>query len=414
MTGGAEPRASFRGDSRFRWGVCVVLLLATVLNYLNRQVFSLTAEKVIAEFHTDKEGYGRLVAAFRYPYAAVQFFGGWLVDVFGPRLVFPSAVAVWSAATLLTARTRSFGGLAACRAMLGAGEAYNWPCALATTERLVEPRDKPFANGIFNSGTALGAILAPVVVTLLVTGGNWRSPFFLVGALGAVWIALWMIVTRADKKRLAGGAVVLADVPRQMLRIGCRREFWMLATAAVVINGVSYIIADWIPLYLKVERGFGFALGNSLSILAYVGLDLGNLLTGFSVRRAIAGGMAAGRARTAALVACCACMSCSVAVGWVSSRYLALGGIVVAAVGVAGFLVIYLTAVQDLEPAHVGVTSGMLGGLGNLIYGFLSPFIGRLWDRHDLTLLFALTGILPWLAYVSIAPVMRKPASPAP
>ena len=95
-------------------------------------------------------------------------------------------------------------------------------------------------------------------------------------------------------------------------------------------------------------------------------------------------------------------------VGWVSSRYAALGALIVAAMGVAGFLVIYLTAVQDLDPAHVGITSGMLGGLGNLIYGLISPYIGRLWDLGGTHLMFVLAGTLPWLAYLSVAHVVRR------
>ena len=91
-----------REDGKITWVVCGLLLAATVLNYLDRQVLSLTAEKIIAEYHTDKAGFGELIAAFRFSYATVQVFGGWIVDSYGPRIVFSAAVGVWSCAGMLT------------------------------------------------------------------------------------------------------------------------------------------------------------------------------------------------------------------------------------------------------------------------------------------------------------------------
>src|SRR5882757_4598577 len=166
-------------SGRLTWAVCVLLLFATVLNYLDRQVLSLTAPKLMAAFHLNQREFGQLLAAFRYSYALVQVLGGWLVDAWGPRNVFPMAVGAWSAASMLTTFAPTLGAISACRLLLGAGEAFNWPCALKTTERLLPPPDRPLANGIFNSGSALGAILAPIVVTLLVAKWGWRSPFIL-------------------------------------------------------------------------------------------------------------------------------------------------------------------------------------------------------------------------------------------
>jgi ACS family hexuronate transporter-like MFS transporter len=171
-------------DGKLTWIVCGLLLAATVLNYLDRQVLSLTAEKIVAEYHTDKAGFGELIAAFRLSYAAVQIFGGWIVDSFGSRVVFSAAVGLWSCAGILTGAATTFRDMWACRFMLGVGEAFNWPCALKTTEALLHPKDRVLANGIFNSGTALGAMIAPVLVTLLTLHFGWRSAFLVTGAAG--------------------------------------------------------------------------------------------------------------------------------------------------------------------------------------------------------------------------------------
>jgi sugar phosphate permease len=176
----------------------------------------------------------------------------------------------------------------------------------------------------------------------------------------------------------------------------------MLAVSAVIINGVNYYLADWIPLYLKTTRGFSFAIGNLLTIVIYVGTSAGNLLSGFLVRRLVAGGVSIVNAKKWTLFLSCLLMLSAVAAGLTPSRFLAVGFLALTGVGVAGFLVIYLTLVQDLDPAHVGVTSGLLGGLGNLAYGFLSPYIGLLADLHQSFLTLTLVGVLPWLAFIAV------------
>ena len=279
-----------RPDGKLTWVVCGLLLAATVLNYLDRQVLSLTAEKIIAEYHTDKAGFGELIAAFRFSYAAVQFFGGWIVDSFGSRIVFSAAVGLWSCAGMLTGVAASFREMWACRLMLGMGEAFNWPCALKTTEALLEPSDRVLANGIFNSGTALGAMIAPVIVTVLTLRFGWRSAFLVTGAAGFLWILLWQAFTSPRAHFLRGRQNSPGEVPGVFASIGRKRDFWLLASSAVVVNSVSYFLADWIPLYLKTERGFGFASGNALSMLVYGGLDAGNLLAGAFVRAAAGAG----------------------------------------------------------------------------------------------------------------------------
>ncbi len=410
MAGASVPVG--RGDSRWRWWLCILLLLATIMNYLNRQVLSLTAEQVMREFHLNEAGFGGVVAAFRYSYAGVQIVAGWVVDSMGPRMVFPAAVGLWSVAGALTAFAPGLGAISSCRLLLGAGEAFNWPCALKTTERLLEPADRALANGIFNSGTAAGAMIAPLLVTLFVPRWGWRSPFVFVGALGIVWVGLWTVSTRGRAGKLQGERIPYAEVPAILAAIMRRRSFWLLATSAVVVNCVSYFLADWIPLYLKTERGFSFTAGNLLSALVYAGLDAGNLLAGVFVRASARGHLSLAQARNRTLLGSCVLMSSAVLAGTTPSRHVALVCIILTAMGVAGFLVIYLTLVQDVDPLHVGSAAGLLGGVGNLAYGALSPLIGHLADLRRTSLTFLCMGILPWLAYWTIRRLVSgKPAA---
>lgn len=325
-----------------------------------------------------------------------------MVDAWGAHRMFPAAVGLWSLAGLLTGLAQSGRMLAGFRFMLGAGEAFNWPCALKVTQRLVPAKDRALANGIFNSGAAAGAMVAPLIVTFVTLYYGWRTAFIVTGLLGALWVGGWFWITRSLSQKLAGNA----RAPRQVLQIVGRilsaRTFWLLAVSAIIVNSVNYFLADWIPLYLKSERGFSFAAGNALSILIYAGLEAGNILVGFFVRKLVKSGLTVSTARKWALLVSCVLMSSASFAGFTSDRYLAVLFLMLTALGVAGFLVIYLTLVQDIDPANVGTSAGLLGGLGNLAYGFFSPYIGRLSDMNQTSVTFLLVGVLPWLAFGAI------------
>jgi hypothetical protein len=181
----------------------------------------------------------------------------------------------------------------------------------------------------------------------------------------------------------------------------------MLAFAAILVNGVSFFLADWIPLYLKTERGLSFAAGNALSIVVYGSLEVGNITVGLFVKRLVALGFSVRSARNCALFVSCVLMSSGTIVGLISSTFGAILCLVFVAIGVASFLVIYHTLVQDLEPSYVGTSSGLLGGLGNMTYGYLSPHIGRLSDLNQTASIFLLIGLLPWLAFFAISRGMK-------
>jgi ACS family hexuronate transporter-like MFS transporter len=384
------------------WWICFLLFLATAIIYLDRQVLALTADRIIADFGLTKEGFGRIIAAFRYSYGLFQILGGFLVDAYGPGIMFPVSSGIWSLAGLLTGIATTVSMLTGFRFLLGSGEAFNWPCALKVTNALLPPKDRPLANGIFNSGTAVGALVAPVIVTLITIYFSWRAAFVVTGFLGGLWVLAWLWLTRGISDKLKGNSFPLKKAFSVLVRILSMPGFWMLAVSAVIINSVYYYLADWIPLYLKASRGFSFALGNFLSIVVYGGISVGNILVGISVQRMVAHGMSTMSAKRWALFASCVLILSAIPAGLTPYRYVAVFFLALTGMGVAGFLVIYLTLVQDLEPAYVGISSGLLGGLGNLAYGYASPYIGLLADQNKSFLVLVLAGLLPWLAFVAI------------
>ena len=188
------------------WWTCFLLFVSTSIVYLDRQVLALTAGKIVADFGLTNEQFGQIVAAFRYSYGLVQILGGFLVDAYGAGIVFPIAGGAWSLVGLLTGLATTVSMLTGLRFLLGAGEAFNWPCSLKVTSSLLSPKDRPLANGIFNSGGAMGALAAPLIVTWITLCWSWHAAFVITGAVGGLWVIAWLLVTRKSAASLEGRA----------------------------------------------------------------------------------------------------------------------------------------------------------------------------------------------------------------
>lgn len=391
-------------------GICLLLFASTAIIYLDRQVMALTAEKIITDFSLTQREWGKVLATFRYSYGIVQIGGGFLVDAFGPVIVFPAASGVWALGGLMTGLATGVVMLAGCRFLVGIGEAFNWPSALKVTNTLLPMEERPLANGIFNSGAAVGALVAPAIVTLLTVYFGWRSAFVVTGILGCLWVIVWLLHTRSSRALLKGTPVAIHDVLPAIFHILRLRGLWLLAIAGITVNTVNYYLADWVPLYLKTTRHFDFAAGNFLSLTVYSGISGGNILVGLFIRNAIAKGVTVFAAKRWTLLLSCMLMASAAAAGFTSFRYLAAALLALTGVGTGGFLVIYLTMTQDLAPRYVGITSGFLGGLANLAYGFLSPYVGLLADRHMNSLTLFLIGTLPWVGFFALFWAIPKEA----
>ena len=176
------------------------MFASTVLNYMDRQTITLVERQISESFSIPNfTEFGWILAAFSMTYALFQVPAGYLVDRWDLRWTYAAAVAWWSLAAVATAIVPSLGWLFACRALLGVGESFNWPCALRVTARVLPPKDRSLGNGIFNSGAAVGAVLTPIVVTCLSPRLGWRGTFLVIGSLGFLWVAVWILLVRGPR-----------------------------------------------------------------------------------------------------------------------------------------------------------------------------------------------------------------------
>jgi ACS family hexuronate transporter-like MFS transporter len=239
----ARPKQS----TLWAWGICWLMFASTVLNYMDRQAIALVAPQIKGEFKLLNADFGWVMAAFALTYALFQVPAGYLVDRWNVRWTYAGAVAWWSAAGMATAFSPTLGIFMVLRGVLGVGESFNWPCALRVTRTILPPADRSLGNGIFNSGAAAGAVLTPLVVSLLTVRFGWRTAFVAIGVLGFIWVAVWLVLMGGPHRQLFQGraaAPVAEDDglagPARGLGLAARVAFGSLVVASVLVAAMAF------------------------------------------------------------------------------------------------------------------------------------------------------------------------------
>jgi len=396
-------------NSAWKWWIAIVLFLATVLTYLDRQTLSLCGPMICQEFQLSNEEYGQLVAAFRWAYAIVHIPAGFIADRFSLRLTYALAVGVWSMAGAAAALISGGRQLLATRAVLGIGEAFNWPCATRIIANLLPPADRGLGSGVFNSGAAVGSLIAPLIITPLAIHFGWRTAFFTIGAIGFLWIFLWLGITRnspagqASAWSRASAAPqpperrnVLARLSQWTGEVLLQPAFWMLLIIGLSVNPCWYFLNEWIPKYMHDQRGLGYLKAGLVTIPIYVGADLGNLLSGGLIKYLTLRGWSLRKARGVTLTLAALLIAPTALLGLADHTWLVVAILGMAGMGITSFVANYTACSQDFSFANVGIVSGILGMSCNVLSASVNPWIGRYVDTTGTyTLIFILMGLLP-------------------
>jgi ACS family hexuronate transporter-like MFS transporter len=268
----------------WRWWVCILLLLATMVNYMDRLTLNLLADPILRDLGFGEDRYGQIESAFALAFAGGAIFFGFLVDRVGVYWVYPAAVLVWSAAGFCSGLATGFESMIVFRVMLGLAESANWPCALRVTQRVLSREERSMGNSILQSGTAVGSIALPLVLKFLYVEGEtgaWRMPFFVVGAAGAAWVILWFGTIRREdldrpRDQESVGVTGLPSIPagRYLAR------FIALVILVITTNMTWHFLRAWGPLFLQRVHGYSQDQVNNFFIGYYVLSDIGAIAAG--------------------------------------------------------------------------------------------------------------------------------------
>ncbi|HEY8540356.1 MAG TPA: MFS transporter, partial [Steroidobacteraceae bacterium] len=184
-----------------RWVVVTLVAIATVVNYIDRNALAVMWPGMSEDLGLDKADYANIVSFFMIGYAIGQSVFGKIFDAIGTRLAFVLSIVVWSLAIMAHAVVRTFSGLSVVRFVLGVGEAGNWPGATKANAEWFPIKERALAQGIFNSGASLGAVISAPVIALLYTQFGWKGAFLVAGALGFIWLLPWVVIYKAPPER---------------------------------------------------------------------------------------------------------------------------------------------------------------------------------------------------------------------
>ncbi|HKB02929.1 MAG TPA: MFS transporter [Gemmataceae bacterium] len=382
-----------RGPS-WKWWVCGALLLATMLLYMDRLTLSVTATQLKAEIHLDDKRYGRLEECFSYAFALGGILFGLIADRVGPRRLYPFVLVGWSAAGLATPLASwpalvqvigdpgkpgegEFRWLLLCRTLLGLFEAGHWPCALITARNILSDEDRPLGNSILQSGASLGAVLTPIVIEAFrAFGSPWQLPFVVIGAIGILWVPLWVRLIGPEDVRVGASA---PSAGREAPRVPVRYllvQLLALATIVITIGLAWQIHRAWLPKYLKEVHLYSEATANYFTSAYYLVADVGCLASGALVSWLIARGMGVRGARLAAFAVCVGCAALSAVVPQIGRGPLLFGVLLLMGAGALGAHPQYYALVQDLPTRYMGVLSGVLAATSWVAVGRMQGALG--------------------------------------
>lgn len=403
---------------RYRWLICALLFFATTINYIDRQILSLLKPILDEELKWTNTQFGEVNAAFQGAYAVGLLGFGYLVDRWGTKVGYAVSIAAWSLAAIGHAAVGSVTGFMRARIALGLGEGGNFPSAIKAVALWFPRKERAYATALFNSGTNVGAIVAPAIIPFVAEAWGWRSAFIGAGIVGLAWLALWIpfyeIPERSRRLQAAELAHIQSDgEPEQAAKMSWLsllkyRQTWAFVVAKFLTDPVWWFFLIWLPDFFKKTRGLDIKhswvhLVTIYSIVTVLSIG-GGWLTGYLARR----GYSQSRARKTGMLVFATLVLPILAVTQVGdwSAVLLIG---LAGAAHQAWSANLFTTVSDVFPKPAIASIVGIGGMAGSFGGILFPlYSGKLLDRFQATgnitagyaILFAVCGSAYLVAFV--------------
>jgi ACS family hexuronate transporter-like MFS transporter len=397
----------------YRWVICALLFFATTVNYIDRQVIGILKPFIEGELGWDENDYANIVFSFQFAYAIGLLSMGRLIDWLGTKKGFSLALIFWSLAAMAHAGARTVFQFALARFALGLGEAGNFPASIKTVAEWFPKKERALATGIFNAGTNVGATVAPLMVPFLMSAFGWRAAFIATGAIGFLWLLLWIPLYHRPQEhpRLSKAELdyISSDPPDPetkvpLLKIITHKQAWAFAIAKFMTDPIWWLYLFWVPDFLKKTHNIDIKAMALPLIVIYLIADVGSVGGGWLSSHFINRGFTVNRARKTAMLICALCVTPIVLVSHMPSLWGSVLIIGLAAAAHQGWSANVFTMTSDMFPRHaVGSVVGF-GGMAGAIGGmFVSKVVGHILNlTHSYVIPFIIAGSAYLLALLIV------------
>ena len=429
---------STQAIGKYRWTICALIFFATTVNYLDRAVISLLKDTLEVEFKWSETDYSNLVIAFQLSYAIGLLGAGRFIDWIGTKIGYALATTLWSIAAVAHALVNTTAGFFVARSALGITEAGNFPAAIKATAEWFPKKERALATGIFNSGTNIGAIIAPLTVPFIAAELGWRWAFILTGAIGFLWLIFWFLYYEvpSKQKRLSKAEydyihsdveeqVVVTDEPRESVGWGKLlgyKQTWAFVVGKFLTDPVWWFYLFWLPAFLKAEYGLEKTAVALPVALVYTMSSFGSIFGGWLPLYFIRRGWPVYRSRKTSMLIYAFFVIPVVFAQWLGKMdmWFAVMIIGLAAAAHQAWSANIFTTVSDMFPKRtVGSVTG-IGGMAGALGGILiARLAGGLFDHFKALgeietgyyIMFFICGsayLLAWTIMHFLVPKMKQ------
>ncbi|HEY0304255.1 MAG TPA: MFS transporter, partial [Longimicrobiales bacterium] len=390
--------------------ICALLFFATTINYIDRAVFGILAPTLQTEIGWTETQYGDIVSWFSLTYGFGFLFVGRFLDKVGVRKGFAASIIAWSIAEMSFALARTPRGFALARAALGLGESGNFPASIKTIAEWFPKKERALATGIFNAGSNVGAIAAPLIVPWIALTWSWQAAFIATGALGFIWLIFWLLLYRGPEEhpRISSAelAHIRSDEPEPQnakivwFKLLGQRQAWAFLIGKFMTDPIWWFYLYWLPKFLDANWGIKLAQVAAPLIVIYLVADIGSVGGGWVSSTLIKRGYSVNAGRKIAMLIAALLIVPTMFAPHAESMWLAVAIVSVAAASHQWWSANLFTTASDMFPraavASVVGIGGFAGAMGGLLF---QRATGRILEatNNNYSIIFMICG----LAYVS-------------
>lgn len=414
----------------YRWVVCALLFFATTINYIDRQVIGLLKPTLETEFHWSEVDYGYIVMAFAAMYALGYVIFGSIIDKVGTKIGYSISVFIWSIAAMMHAVVKSTLGFGMARGLLGLSESGNFPAAVKAVAEWFPKKERALATGIFNSGTSIGAVVAPLLVPWILGTYGWQEAFWITGTLGIVWLIFWFLFYEipSKQKRLKQAEFdyihsdIEAEVTESKVKLKwsqllCLRQTWVFVVGKVLTDPIWWFFLFWLPAYFADTFALDLKKPSLHLAVVYAATTFGSIGGGYLSSHFIKRGWPVLKARKATLLIAAIAVTPIFLAKYATDIWVAVAIISLATAAHQAWSANIFTIVSDLVPKKAISSVVGIGGMSGSIASTLFPLLvgsllayyknrGNIKVGYDI--LFIICGCAYLLAWIIIQILTKR------